>query len=136
MMKTKKLFGTFALFMAAFTLGATSFAEEVYLYVDTFGEVQTEVADNPTEAILEAENIDENSGVMEVTSQTELTTGTNVTLDEETYTVSSAYDPSSEVYAYVDVNGNIQTEVAGTPTEAIVEADARAYDSGVMVISE
>lgn len=39
-------------------------------------------------------------------------------------------------YEYVDIYGNIRTEVASTPTEAINQAELRDPDSGVMLVEE
>lgn len=137
MMKNKKIKLTFGTLLVAymFTYAFVSAvnAQQLYMYVDTQGELQTETAETPTEAIVDADNRMHDSGVMLL--------GTGGAVDfEEPYTdagdVLGAYDTDNEVYLYVDAYGNLQSEVAGTPVDAINEADNRKYDSGVMVVTE
>lgn len=96
--------------------------EETYLYVNQSGELKIEVADNPGEAILEAENRAPHSGVM---------------LYSTTYVESQTHlDDEEKVYGYIDVNGVFRTEVAESAHEAILEAEAISEHSGVIIVSE
>lgn len=91
---------------------------EEYLYVNTEGNLAVETAATPTEAILTAENIMHNSGVIEA--------------DEFAAPVSNS---EGNVYAYVDVTGSLRFETADNPDTAIVNAENRAANSGVLLVS-
>lgn len=114
------------LIITAIILGTASMAyaedENTYLYISNTGEQMTEVADNPQEAILEAENRDPNSGVLLI----------DVTPD----ILDTMADDEEEAYMYVDIYGNFRQEVAETPTEAILEAEGRDPNSGVILQTE
>ncbi len=125
-MKTKT-FGVTVASLAVVLLGAAyssnvAFAEgeNTYMYVNTSGNVMTEVATNPAEALREAENIAPHSGV--------------ILIDNNPSVAAVAVDNQDEMYGYVDINGNLQTEVAETPREAINEAERIAPHSGVILI--
>lgn len=125
-MKDKLLLGFFVLALVGFGLYSVDLAyaedENAYLYVDIYGNLQTEVAKTPTEAIIDAENRTEHSGV--------------VIVDQTPDTSDTLSDNEEETYAYIDIYGNLRTEVAETPTKAIIEAENRAEHSGVVLVSE
>lgn len=101
---------------------ASSLFAQTYQYVDTSGNVRVETATSAEVAIATAPNRASDSGVMEVT-------------DHEAVAVVEK-DRDSEAYAYVMANGEISVQVAETPNEAIVEAEDRKYDSGVMMVAK
>lgn len=121
-MKTTKI----GLLSVAALLGVSAFvgvalADEVYTYVDVNGNLQTEVADGPFEAIADAEDIAPHSGVI-LTSE----------LGDDDVMLGNG----QEVYGYVDIYGNLQTELASTPQEALLEADNKMPHTGVILMSE
>lgn len=121
-----KVFTTLLILSGIFTASSFAFAE-TYLYVDTSGELQTETAATPTEAIIEASDRAPHSGVMLVGAA--VTTPTTQTTPE-------LYDSDAEVYAYVAIDGDLELQVAQTPQQAIIFADDRAPHSGVIVVGE
>ena len=113
----KKYISLAVIALVAFAgLGLVAFADEVYWYVDVNGNLRTEVADNPTQAIATAENIHPNSGVMLTSAQV---AGASISTGDNTYW-------------YVDVNGNLRTEVAASPSAAIAGAENIHPNSGVV----
>lgn len=90
-----------------------------YYYVNTAGEIRVESAETPTEAIVEAPARAPHSGVMEA-------------MDAEA-SVITPVDADSETYTYVDVNGGLSLQVAESAQEALVLAEDRMPNSGVML---
>lgn len=99
-----------------------------YLYVDNFGVVQEVTADSTTEAMAKAVNKDENSGVMLVDSQFDMSLeGNYIPVDD--YTPSDGSLDS--VYLYIDIYGDDRTVIADSAEEAILTAVNRDSNSGV-----
>lgn len=113
------------------TIGLVLAQEEVYFYVNETGQLETEVAATPTEAINTPSDIKHNSGVI---------------LAEEYYDLLAASDPfdsdtnntadGENLYAYIATDGDMEYIAADTPTEAINGADNIKYNSGVQLVNE
>lgn len=96
-----------------------------YHYVNTSGNIQSVEANSPTEAIAIAPNRTPHSGVM-LFSGTALTT-TNVG--------GNTSSTGSNLYMFVDANGNLQTVMANNPNEAMTTALNIGVHSGVMLVN-
>jgi hypothetical protein len=93
-----------------------------YGYVTTDGSVEVEVANDPSEAIVSAPERLTSSGVVEV--------------NEAEAVALASVDNDTEIYAYVSASGSIGVTVAETPEEAIVHAENRMFNSGVVLVME
>ena len=105
-------------------LPITTFAS-TYQYVNTDGNVQSIVANSPSEALL-AYNIGANSGVI-------LASNSNVSVSTSPVVVTTVNSFGSNTYMYVNTNGNVQTINANSPAEALLAYNIGAH-SGVMAI--
>ena len=103
-------------------LGATPLFAATYQYVDVNGNMQLEAASNSTEALQTAPDIHPNSGVLEVSES------------EAILMVST--DSDTEVYGYINTNGDLDMQVAETPFEAMDLAPNIMSNSGVMLMIE
>ncbi|MDP3880698.1 MAG: hypothetical protein Q8Q32_00760 [bacterium] len=128
--KLEKFLITVGFALLAFALASVAMAA-TYQYVDVNGNLLTIVADNPTEAINNAPNRAPSSGVVLVSSAS-LSSGTVLGVSTLTATVTSG----TELYAYVDVSGNVRTVVASSAAEALVIAPNRAPNSGVVLVGQ
>ena len=108
---------TLALSLFAFMVNVAS-AEQTYLYVTNSSGLAYQVANSPEEAILKASNRDPNSGVMLV-SDASLNSGVSNNNDLKTY-------------YYVNIYGNLESINAANPIQAIMQAENRDSNSGVI----
>lgn len=113
---------TSILIIGGLVLGVTPLFAATYKYVDVNGEAQIENAKNPSEALQTAPNIAPNSGVMEVKKDEAI--------------LMSIIDPDTEVYGYINTQGNIDIQVAENPYEAMELAPNIMSNSGVMLLIE
>lgn len=95
---------------------------QTYAYINQDGQLRVEEANTPEEAIRDAYRRAPHSGVMEISGA-------------RAAGVVRA-DVDTETYAYVSTSGELKTQVAETPEEAIADAPDRAPNSGVMLIAK
>ena len=108
--------------LGLFTAGAVS--ANTYIYETSAGELAMIEADSASAALMMADDIKYNSGVMAAADYQ----------DDAEY--DSTTDAASDAYLYVSADGDIEAEPADTATEAIDDADDRQTDSGVIVAEE
>lgn len=121
------LFTGIAAVMSGVLFTATLVSAQTYYYVDTQGNLEAQEANSPAEAMMMAEDIAYNSGVIEADEYEGMDADVDMSSDSDT-TVST----DDDAYLYVDEEGDIDVEVADTPTEAINDADDIKYNSGVI----
>lgn len=102
-------------------------AEEAYLYVDTSGAISSEIAENPSEAIVDANNIKTHSGVILASSYYALAGESTVT-----YTGTGG----ANLYAYIAADGSMRYVTANSTQEALATAPNIALHSGVQIVVE
>lgn len=119
---------TSSMVLAGLLLFATPLFAQTYQYVTSDSDLQLVVADTPSEAITQAPQRDPHSGVMEVSIGGEGNAFAPI--------VESSFVADMEVYAYVTVANAIGTVLASNPMEAIVTADNRMSNSGVILVAE
>ena len=105
--------------MAMFAVLPLATFAATYEYVNTTGSVQSEVANNPTQALSAPANIAPTSGVILVST------------DDSTNVV--AY--GNNTYEYVNTSGNLQTVLANNATQALSAPTNMALTSGVVLLS-
>ncbi len=112
-----------AIAFVALFLGTTVSAQQAYQYVNTSGNVQTIIAESPTQAILLAENRTSASGVI-------LLGGVGGGDPINPLGENGAY-----FYQFVNTSGNIGSMNASSPTEALNTALNLAQYSGVIYVN-
>jgi hypothetical protein len=120
--------GFLAMLSLGFFTAATVTADTTYYYVNADGELRAEVADSPQQAIAQAENIKDNSGVIEADELDEEMSDNMDSMDD----MNADMDSESDSFLYVDEDGNLESEDADTPAEALSEADDIKDNSGVI----
>lgn len=109
--------------LGVLSLGINSVsAQEAYQYINTSGELQTIVAETPTQAIANAYNIAPTSGVLLVGG-----IGGGDPVTTPTY--------SGYFYQFVNTSGNIGSVYASSPEAAINTATNIAQHSGVIYVN-
>lgn len=116
----KKITGILAL--VGMLVGSSQAFAATYMYIDANGEAKIETAQTASLAIDSALNRAPHSGVMVVNEVA------------AAVVVAENNDRDTEVYAYVDENGEVAIHSAETPREAINTAPDIKDNSGVMVI--
>ena len=112
-----------ALLVASLLAGTVAFAQ-TYLYVNEQGQLEVEVAETPTEAIQNADNIMHDSGVILAKKYYNLADGSSNF---------GTGGPGDEIYAYVALDGDLAFISTNSPEEAMASATDIAVDSGVML---
>ena len=137
MIRTTKLLLTAGLAVfVGLIFSVTSFAATTYMYVDVNGDLRTIEADSAAEAIAEAPARDPNSGVIlasEMTGSVAIGGGNGTVVSGDAGNDVAA--PGETGFVYVDTQGNLRTVYARTAAEAIIEAEGRDPNSGVIVAS-
>lgn len=121
--KSTQLFFATATFAVVGAFVALTVHAQEYLYVDTTGELEAQVALGPYNVINSADDIAVHSGVIMANMNPVLATEADVWVDS-----------SMNTYKYVDTNGTVRTVRADSAADALVKATDRDPNSGVLLV--